>query len=138
MVRILWRIVELCMAVVPSREGREAAVTGASVLTQLNTLTIGAGQSGAILRRNAINSAQSFAGSNRASKVRACLSSGNILAHSAVTPIAATPPTTTALTGPSTAAIAPARISPNSFDAEMASPDAALTRLLDNADQERT
>src|SRR5690606_28348527 len=53
---------------------------------------------------------------------------GNIQAQSAVTPSAPTPPTTTAPTGPNAAAIAPARISPNSFEAEMARPDAALTR----------
>ena len=65
---------------------------------------------------------------NCGSNVRARRSSGKIHAHSAVTPTAAAPPTTTALTGPIAAAIAPARISPSSFDTEMARPDAALTR----------
>ena len=62
---------------------------------------------------------------NCGSNVRARRSSGNIQAQSAVTPTAAAPPMTTALTGPSAAAIAPARISPSSFEAEMASPEAA-------------
>jgi hypothetical protein len=62
------------------------------------------------------------------SNVRARRNSGKIRAHNRVTTTAPMPPATTAVTGPISEALKPARASPSSLEAEMARVEAAPTR----------